>query len=637
MGSDPEVQRTARERADLLARWTSLGVDAQTLDLPAGASLRSEAIPVPAALPSDLRSAPVEIIRTIGQGGMGVVRLAVQRGLHREVAVKTVRDSSSARGRQSLLSEALVTAALQHPNIIPVYTIDEDESGAPIIVMKRIEGVSWHALLHGDAPLARDAADDPLAFHLDVLVQVAGAVEFAHRRGILHRDLKPENVMIGELGEVYLLDWGIAVSMRDDDRGRLPTVDDVVGIAGTPSYMAPEMTTGSGRDLGPFTDVFLLGATLHEVLTREPRHRGERLMEVIGQIAICAPAEYPSDVPAELASIANRATAREPAQRFPSADAFRSAIHGFLRHRSSSILAEEARRRVVQMQALVADAHDAVERQREIRDLFGAARFGLEQALEGWPENPIARAGIRDALVTFVRFEIAQRNLAAVESYLEAIEDPPADLVRDARALAGAAEAERLEMQRLRHTARQTDRTMGASARAAVGVLFGVSASGSLLLLDHGDAHGWAPLTPGSYLGWLVPLFAGTAVCFYLLRRYLAGSRVNRQILIGTIAACAGIGALRSIVVLSDVPLRLGFRLELIAYALALAMLAVVSNYRVLLAASICAVGGIVDAWLGRGDLSVVAGAVFFAFAGLSWAWASNRPPDAPPPTTHAP
>ena len=193
--------------------------------------------------------------------------MAEQRSLAREVAIKTVKDHAGERARDALCDEAVVTGLLEHPNVIPVHALGCDSEGRPLLVMKRVEGVAWRDLLrdpeHPAWATHAAAPEDRLAFHLDVLADVSQAAAFAHSRRIVHRDIKPENVMIGEFGEVYLLDWGLAVTAgRELEPGTL---------VGTPAYMAPEMV-GGGRVDGR-TDVYLLGATLHEVLTGRPPPR----------------------------------------------------------------------------------------------------------------------------------------------------------------------------------------------------------------------------------------------------------------------------------------------------------------------------------------------------------------------------
>jgi eukaryotic-like serine/threonine-protein kinase len=484
-----------------------------------------------------------------------------------------------------------------------------------------VEGVSWSAVRHGESPLPA-GVEEPLEWHLDVLTQVAAAVEHAHRRGIIHRDLKPENVMIGELGEIYLLDWGLGVSLREQDRGLFPVVSDVGGVAGTPAYMAPEMLRERGEQLGAHTDVYLLGAVLHEILTGHPRHVGPTVISVLTSVALSTPYDYPPEVPAELGAICNRATARDPAERFASAEALRAAVVAFRRHRSSIRLSDEAALRLERMKELVAQPVD-VEHQREVRDLFAAARFGFEQALAAWHENPSAQSGARSALETMVLFELGQRNLAAARSYLDLLDDPPARLARSEQALARELEAELAEYERLRRNALESDRSLGAPARAAAGMLFGSAAAGSLLAIQWADQTGLLPLSTEGYLGWLLVLVTGTAFGTYCMRNVVFSNLVNRQIAVGTVATLISVVALRVLVVLSGVSIHSGFRLELVVYGMGFAMFGVISNFRVLLASLLCVLGAVVDGALDRGDLYVVAGTVFLAFAALSWAWAS--------------
>jgi eukaryotic-like serine/threonine-protein kinase len=194
----------------------------------------------------------------IGEGGMGIVHAAEQVALGRTVAVKSLKP-----GRRDpvasldLLREAWVTGSLEHPNIVPVHYLKVMRDGPPSIVLKRIEGVEWSRLLHDAGEVERRfGAKDLLAWNVGILLQVLNALRFAHRHGILHRDLKPSNVMIGDYGEVYLLDWGIAVSLRDDGSGRLPLASHAAQLAGTPCYMAPEMLGREGDlPLSERTDV----------------------------------------------------------------------------------------------------------------------------------------------------------------------------------------------------------------------------------------------------------------------------------------------------------------------------------------------------------------------------------------------
>jgi eukaryotic-like serine/threonine-protein kinase len=254
--------------------------------------------------------ADILITGVLGSGGMGVVQLAEQRSLRRQVAIKRLhgagRNPGDPEEPAGLLREALLGGSLDHPNVVPIHALGRDDHG-PLLVMKRVEGRSWSELiatptveyLSGRAPMER---------HIEILIQVCNAVDFAHSRGIVHRDLKPDNVMVGRFGEVYLLDWGVACELESRDTADL-------GPIGTPCYMAPEMLFGSGG-ISERTDVYLLGATLHEIVSGRVRHDGNDLRSVLRSVLLSQPVSYGHEVPEELGAICNRATALWPADRF---------------------------------------------------------------------------------------------------------------------------------------------------------------------------------------------------------------------------------------------------------------------------------------------------------------------------------
>nr|HEX4318011.1 serine/threonine-protein kinase [Kofleriaceae bacterium] len=402
----------------------------------------------------------------LGEGGMGVVRAAEQVALGRTVAVKTLkrRDPEAAL---ALLREAWVTGAIEHPNVVPVHYVELDGDGMPLVVMKRIAGVEWSKLIdRADEVERRFGATDLLAWNLAILMQVLNAIRFAHHRGVIHRDLKPSNVMIGDFGEVYLLDWGIAVSLRDDPSGRLPIAAHQSEMAGTPAYMAPEMLGRAGDPpQTERTDVYLAGAVLYEIVVGSPPHRGTDILAVIADILTSAP-HLPADAPAELGRICARAMHADPAQRFESAEALRLALQGYLEHRDSAELAQRAGVRLAELDALLAasDAdHDAVH------GAFGACRFGFHEALARWPDNTDAAAGLARATIAVAEYELAHGQPAAAETLLAGI-DAPALAARVAAAKAETAK-QLAEAARLRA---DSDPDVGRRTRTALVSMFGV-------------------------------------------------------------------------------------------------------------------------------------------------------------------
>jgi serine/threonine-protein kinase len=249
--------------------------------------------------------------------------------------------------------------------------------------MKRIKGTRWSKLLKDTDPITR-LASATLSRNLTILVDICNALHYAHSRRIIHRDIKPENILIGEFGEVALLDWGIAVRF-DDPATPL--------LMGTPGYMAPEMLGGSVATAR--TDVYLLGTTLHKVLIGRTRHRGKTAREILTAVFRSKPFEYPVEIPPELAEICNRATCRKPEDRFPSVLAFRQAIDDYERHQSSRLLEQLARARVDKLATLIHDPDIAPEIMREVA---AGARFAIGEALSHWQDNQRAKGALRDFL-----------------------------------------------------------------------------------------------------------------------------------------------------------------------------------------------------------------------------------------------
>jgi len=199
----------------------------------------------------------------LGRGGMGRVDAVFDRALGRTIARKSVL---SDRGHPALLvAEAQICAQLEHPSIVPVYDVGADESGAPHYTMRVVRGRTLRQVLSdNETPGKPHLGSFQL---LGILRQVCLVVDYAHSRGVIHRDLKPENIIVGEFGEVYVLDWGVAHVAEASDirrsRGEIFNLDAV----GSLGYMAPEQALGEPIDAR--TDVFALGVILFEVLNGE--------------------------------------------------------------------------------------------------------------------------------------------------------------------------------------------------------------------------------------------------------------------------------------------------------------------------------------------------------------------------------
>lgn len=377
----------------------------------------------------------------LAEGGMGRIDLAEQTRLRRDVALKTLRDEFLEPAfAERLLREGRILGLVEHPNVVPLYGLWTDERNAPVLVMKHIEGVPWRQLIKNSThPAFPSDADDRLAWHLQVLMRVCDAVHYAHSKGVLHLDLKPDNVMVGAFREIYLVDWGVAVCTDPKHRGWLPMADEVQEVLGTPAYLAPEMVDVARRALSPRTDVYLLGATLHEILAGRPPNRGDSLQAMLYAAYDAQVPVLPASVPPELASICRKAMAPEPADRYPSAEGLREALRQFLRHRSAASLAQEATRALRELRQLVQEAtgqavltgqhrisETSDDRNARTQRVFGRCRFGFSESLRQWPDNTEAAAGLRDALVLMAKYHLRRGEAASAETLLQELAHPSA-------------------------------------------------------------------------------------------------------------------------------------------------------------------------------------------------------------------
>ncbi|MDP1825962.1 MAG: serine/threonine-protein kinase [Archangium sp.] len=415
----------------------------------------------------------------LGQGGMGVVRLAKQVALDRHVAVKFLRPEHRKQSDvEALLSEAWLAGALEHPNILPVYSVGLDAQGLPVIVMKRIEGRTWTTLLRDPAAMAAHAPGKaPLDEHLRILQQICNAVHFAHARGVVHRDLKPDNVMVGEFGEVYVVDWGIATRPGP-----------CVQLAGTPAYMAPEMLGGAGATITERTDVYLLGSMLFEVLTGRAPHRGETPQQLVSHVLRSSPT-LPAEVPEELADLVVRCMKPKLEDRPESALAVRRHLEAFVEHQGSLVLATQSERRADELRELLRQPTCDATR---VYGLFAECRFGFQQALAAWSHNTHARAGLDGALEAMIHFELKQGSVQAARAMFAELANGDAGLSAALEAATRREQEKVNELERLQRIERQLDPRTGSTVRlivsVVVGAIWAVSPMlGAVVLPRYGD------------------------------------------------------------------------------------------------------------------------------------------------------
>jgi len=321
--------------------------------------------------PPNMRLGRMIAVRALGDGGMGRVYEAHDPELSRDVAVKVMHDSivGDPLMRERFLSEAQITAQLEHPSIVPVYDMGKTPDGAVFLVMKRVRGRSLRDVLDALATGEPEAVVHWTRHRLlTSFLKVCQAVAYAHAQGVLHRDLKPANIMLGEFGEVQVLDWGVARRMPSRPAPEDAPESTEGTIVGTPGYISPEQVMGRVTQQDARSDVWSLGAILYEILTTEPAFHGEGAMEVLLKTVKRRPTPPPlraphANVPKELTDICSLALEPKPDARFQSAADLANAIERFL---EGSRRREEASRHLERAEAVWTQCLEVGERRAEL-------------------------------------------------------------------------------------------------------------------------------------------------------------------------------------------------------------------------------------------------------------------------------
>jgi serine/threonine-protein kinase len=381
-----------------------------------------------------------QLMDEIGRGGMGRVIEARDHELDRSVAVKVVLDPSTLTQSEleAFVIEAQVTAQLQHPGIVPVYDIGRLPTGEVYFVMKRVEGRPLSYVLDSlAAGVPTEVEQWTTRRLLRAFIQVCETVAYAHDQGILHRDLKPGNIMLGEFGEVLVLDWGAASSAR--------AAGNQQELTGTPAYMSPEQSRGEPLDAR--SDVASLGAILFKILTLRQAFVGDDLIQIVFKLV----SEQRPDprtanpdraVPNELAEIIDTALELAPGDRYQTSEEMAEAVEAYLdgsveqekaakhieeaathraRFRAMSLEVETLRKKISDLEQstppwkplkakkeLIGSRQTLQRLLAERAMAFGDAQGACERALAHNPNNDTARGQLADAWM--YRFTEAERS-----------------------------------------------------------------------------------------------------------------------------------------------------------------------------------------------------------------------------------
>jgi len=242
------------------------------------------------------------VLHVLGRGGMGIVYLATQNSVNRTVALKIIRkDKQNETFSRQFFYEAEITAKLEHPNIMPVHELGRSLDGTCFYSMRYVSGTRWENKIRSNS----------IAENLDIFDKLCDAIAFAHNQKIVHMDIKPKNVHLGEFGDVYAVDWGVASDLKRSESIR---------CAGTWQWISPEVARGDKSRVGEASDIYLLGGILFQIVTghhpRLPRDPSDKMTDSDLRNATINNIIQPTECKDPLVAVALKALSTKPENRY---------------------------------------------------------------------------------------------------------------------------------------------------------------------------------------------------------------------------------------------------------------------------------------------------------------------------------
>jgi len=329
---------TRRRDVDLEISRTRL-IRAQKMESPAG-DVHADMAEIYPHLPG--KEELYESGQLLGEGGQGIVFRAKDKTLERIVAVKSLRKEllDDEQARKSFIAEAKITAQLEHPSVVPIYSLTGDGQNGLHLSMKMLRGMTLATYLDETCQHYREEGichfdeDKALRYRLELFLRVCDALSYVHSRNLMHRDLKPGNIIIGEYREVYLIDWGIATPIHNEHPGA------PVSSLGTPPFMAPEVLNRHPGDQR--ADIFALGVILFDVVFLKPAFTGDTPQKLIAKVRNGETESFRhafhAPVSRELVAIVKKAMATSPEARYQSVEELSSDLRNYLANEETKAL-----------------------------------------------------------------------------------------------------------------------------------------------------------------------------------------------------------------------------------------------------------------------------------------------------------